>query len=224
VADTQVIEVSNSSSEPPVRGFLHRATPGKDALVLTHGAGGNAHAKLLVALADAFAAAGTSVLRCDLPFRQKRPHGPPSPASAKEDQAGLRQAIEVMRVQFGGRVFVGGQSYGGRMASMLVASDPAMADALLLLSYPLHPPGRPAQLRTAHLPQIQVPTLFVAGTKDPFGTVAELEGARKLIPGETAMLPIESAGHSLLTKKNESQLVSGIVGAWQRLLATSGIE
>jgi uncharacterized protein len=223
VAETRVETFSNSSSEPHVRGFLHRAN-GRDSLVLTHGAGGNATAKLLVALADAFAANGMSVLRCDLPFRQKRPFGPPSPSSSKEDQAGLRRAIEVMRAEFGGRVFVGGQSYGGRMASMLVASDPKIADALLLLSYPLHPPGRPAQLRTAHLPQIHIPTLFVSGTKDPFGTIAELESARKMIPAQTAMVPIDGAGHSLLTKKNEAQLVSAIVESWQRLLEERGIE
>jgi uncharacterized protein len=223
VANSRVEPFSSNTAEPHVRGFLHRAD-GKDALVLTHGAGGNATAKLLVSLADAFAANGMSVLRCDLPFRQKRPFGPPSPSSSKEDQAGLRRAIELMRAEFGGRVFIGGQSYGGRMASMLVASDAKVADALLLLSYPLHPPGRPAQLRTAHLPQIQIPTLFVSGTKDPFGTIAELESARHLIPAPTAMLPVEGSGHSLLTRKNEAQLVSAIGESWQRLLEESGIK
>ncbi len=212
------------SGDVPVRGYLHRAGSGNNALVLTHGAGGNANAKLLVALADAFAAAGTNVMRCDLPFRQKRPSGPPSPANAKEDQSGLGRAIELMREQFGGRVFVGGQSYGGRMGSMLVASDPKIADALLLLSYPLHPPGRPQQLRTAHLPQIHVPALFVSGTKDPFGTIEEIDSARKLILAKNTLLPIEGAGHSLLTKKNETQLIAAITEGWQRLLAESGIE
>jgi uncharacterized protein len=224
VAEIRVEQFVETAGGAPVCGFLHRAESGKDTLVLTHGAGGNATAKLLVALADAFAANSINVLRCDLPFRQKRPHGPPSPATAKEDQAGLRRAIELMKAEFRGRVFVGGQSYGGRMASMLVASELKIADALLLLSYPLHPPGRPQQLRTAHLPDIKIPTLFVSGTKDPFGTIEELEAARKLVPAKTAMLPIEGAGHSLLTKKNETQLVSGIAESWQRLLAESGIE
>jgi predicted alpha/beta-hydrolase family hydrolase len=224
VAEIKVETFTETTTHPAVRGFLHRAPQANDALVLTHGAGGNANATLLLGLADAFARQGTSVLRCDLPFRQKRPHGPPSPAAASEDQQGLRRAIELMRAHFGGRVFVGGQSYGGRMASMLVAAEPKVADALLLLSYPLHPPGRPAQLRTAHLPQIQIPTLLVSGTKDPFGALAELESARALIPARTAMLPAEGAGHSLLTKRNEAQLIATILASWQRLLAASGIK
>ena len=65
---------------------------------------------------------------------------------------------------------------------MLVAAEPSLVEGLLLLSYPLHPPGRPAQLRTAHFPSLRVPTLFVSGTKDTFGSIEELEGAIKLIP------------------------------------------
>ena len=215
---------ADASGKLPVRGFLHQASLGKDALVLTHGAGGNANGKLLVTLAEAFATAGTNVLRCDLPFRQKRPSGPPSPANASEDQAGLRRAIALMSERFGSRVFVGGQSYGGRMASMLVAAEPKIADALLLLAYPLHPPGRPQQLRTAHLPQVQVPTLFVSGTKDPFGTIDEIDAARKMIPANTEMLPVDGAGHSLVTRKNESQIAAAITTEWQRFLGASGIE
>jgi predicted alpha/beta-hydrolase family hydrolase len=131
----------------------------------------------------------------------------------------LRCAIELLRAEFGGRVFIGGQSYGGRMASMLVAPDPKIASALLLLSYPLHPPGRSTQLRTAHLPQIQIPTLFVSGTKDPFGTIDELESARKLIAAPTAMLPVEGSGHSLLPKKGADVLIASVVQAFGSLIA-----
>jgi uncharacterized protein len=193
--------------EAPVRGFLHRATKGGAAfLVLTHGAGGNCKAPLLVALADQFAASGLSTLRCDLPFRQRRPHGPPSPSDAKHDQAGLRRAVELMRKQFGGRVFLGGVSYGGRQASMLVAAEATLVEGLLLLSYPLHPPGRPAQLRTTHFPRLRTPVLFVSGTGDAFGSIPELGNAIKLIPAPTKLLPIEGAGHALLQKSNREQL------------------
>lgn len=210
--------VDATAGEPRVEGFLHRAEGAKDALVLTHGAGGNCTAALLVALAEAFRASGINFLRCDLPFRQKRPHGPPSPASAKDDQAGLRRAVTLMRQQFGGRGFLGGQSYGGRQASMLAAAEPGLVGGLLLLSYPLHPPGRPQQLRTAHLPQLQTPTLFVSGTKDPFGTIEELEAARKLISAPTQLIAIEGAGHSLLTKRNQAELVSTVVAALQEMM------
>jgi uncharacterized protein len=114
----------------------------------------------------------------------------------------------------GGKVSLGGQSYGGRQASMLVASDSNVAHALLLLSYPLHPPGRPQQLRTAHFPALRTPTVFVSGTKDPFGTIEELEAARKLIPAPTQLISIQGAGHSLLTKRNQGELVSTIVSAF----------
>jgi uncharacterized protein len=198
--------------EAPVRGFLHRVTEGSaGVVVLTHGAGGNCKAPLLIALADKFAESGFATLRCDLPFRQRRPHGPPSPSDAKHDQAGLRRAIELMKKQFAGQAFLGGVSYGGRQASMLVSSDPTLVDGLLLLSYPLHPPGRPALLRTAHFPSLQTPVLFVSGTRDPFGSIDELQGAITLIPATTNLVPIEGAGHSLLQKSNCEVLPQTVV-------------
>jgi predicted alpha/beta-hydrolase family hydrolase len=203
--------VDSTPDQAPVSGVLHRAEAGAGFLVLTHGAGGNCNAPLLVALADKFAAAGISTLRCDLPFRQRRPHGPPSPSDAKNDQAGLRRAVELMKQQFSGRAFLGGVSYGGRQASMLVAAEPTLVEGLMLLSYPLHPPGRPAQLRTAHFPDLRTSTLFVSGTCDAFGSIEELQGAIKLIPSPTKLVPIEGAGHSLLQKTNREKLPAQIV-------------
>ena len=121
---------------PAVRGFLH-AVDGDSALVLTHGAGGNADSSLLVALAEAIAESGASVLRCNMPFRQKRPKGPPNPGGAAEDRQGLRRAIECLRER-AAKVYLGGQSYGGRQATMLASEDESVADGLLLISSPLH--------------------------------------------------------------------------------------
>jgi predicted alpha/beta-hydrolase family hydrolase len=203
--------VDISATEAPVRGFLHLADPArKDFLVLTHGAGGNAKAPLLVALSEQIAAAGVTTLRCDLPYRQRRPTGPPSPSDAKHDQDGLRRAVTLMRERFGGRAFLGGVSYGGRQASMLVAAEPSLVDGLLLLSYPLHPPGRPQQLRTAHLPELRTSTLFVSGTRDAFGSIEELEAAIKLIPAPSKLIPIEGAGHGLLQKSNRDELPGSV--------------
>jgi len=109
----------------------------------------------------------------------------------------LRQALAALRKIVPGRVFLGGHSYGGRQASMLAAEDASGAAALLLLSYPLHPPRRPAQLRTAHLPQLRVPSLFVQGARDEFASVEEITSALELIPARTRLLVIEGAGHSL---------------------------
>jgi hypothetical protein len=201
--------------EAPVQGFLHRAeSSGGGFLVLTHGAGGNCNAPLLVALAEGFAAAGLTTLRCNLPFRQRRPTGPPSPSDARHDQEGLRRAVELMRKEFPGRAFLGGSSYGGRQASMLAAGDSKLVDGLLLLSYPLHPPGRPEKLRTDHFPALQTPTFFVSGTKDAFGSMAELAAAIRLIPAKTKLLPIEGAAHGLSQKSKSAKLPPEIVAAF----------
>ena len=125
-------EFSDFLAEPAVRGFLHEPQQANgDGLVLTHGAGANCQSKLLIALADAFADAGYLVLRCDLPFRQSRPHGPPFPAMAARDREGLRRAVDMLRSRTPGRIFLGGHSYGGRQGSMLAAEQPQLVAGLL---------------------------------------------------------------------------------------------
>jgi predicted alpha/beta-hydrolase family hydrolase len=199
--------VDDRNGEPPVRGFLHEPERGwRDALALTHGAGGDCRSSLLVSLAETLAAAGVAVLRFDLPFRQRRPHGPPSPASATGDQDGIRRVIALLRMRGAGRVFAGGQSYGGRQTTMLAARESSPIDGLLLLSYPLHPPGQPSRLRIAHLGALHQPSLFVSGTRDPFGSVEELTAAIALVPGRTELVTIPDAAHGLLTKKNRDTL------------------
>jgi len=199
----------------PVRGFLHRAGPNADGIVLTHGAGYNCESPLLKALAEAFRAAGVTVLRCDLPFRQARPHGPPMRGSAERDQEGLRGAVAAVRRETAGRIFLGGHSYGGRQASMLAADAPELVEKLLLLSYPLHPPKRPQELRTKHFPSLQTPALFVSGERDGFGSKAELETALKLIPARKELLMVASAGHELMTPRNRTELPGRIVEAFR---------
>ena len=184
-------------------------------LVLTHGAGGNCQAKLLVAVGNAFAEEGLIVLRCDLPFRQSRPHGPPFPAMAVRDREGLQRALEFIRKRAAGKVFLGGHSYGGRQATMLVADNPELADGLLLLSYPLHPPRKPTELRTAHFSKLRARSLFVHGSRDPFGSHQEMNSALKLIPAETMLMEVEGAGHDLLGKSAKSDLPKRIVAVFQ---------
>jgi predicted alpha/beta-hydrolase family hydrolase len=183
---------------PGVRGFLHRPEGAPEqGLVLTHGAGGNCNAPLLIAAADAFCGHGLCVLRCDLPFRQRRPSGPPSPATAAADREGLRSAVAALRVIVSGPVFLGGQSYGGRQASMLAADEAGVAAALLLFSYPLHPPGKPERLRTEHFPRLRMPAVFVQGSADPFGSLEQLRSAVSLIPARVRIIPVAGAGHDL---------------------------
>jgi predicted alpha/beta-hydrolase family hydrolase len=180
-----------------VRGYLHKSMSAGDAMALTHGAGGNANSPLLLAVADAFQNAGVTVLRCDLPFRQQRPSGPPRPGDAAKDRAGLRAAVAVLRRVVSGRIFLSGQSYGGRQASMLAADEPELVEALMLLSYPLHPPGKPTELRTAHFPRLRTRTLFVQGSYDPFGSIEEMERAVTMIPAPHKLTVVEGAGHDL---------------------------
>jgi predicted alpha/beta-hydrolase family hydrolase len=189
---------SDATVTPPVRGYLHRPqTPNGDGLVLSHGAGSNAQAPLLAALAEEFSAAGFVVLRCDLPYRQARSYGPPGPGDAARDRKGLENAVAALRRMVPEGLFLGGHSYGGRQSTMLCAEQPGLVDGLLLLSYPLHPPRKPDQLRTQHLPNLQTPGLFVEGTRDPFGSIEEIEAALKLIPANTELLKIDGAGHDL---------------------------
>src|SRR5258708_1480126 len=203
-------------NEVPVRGFLHHPPDsGGDCLVLTHGAGANCNSPLLVMLASTFCASGLTVLRCDLPFRQLRPHGPPQRGSAERDQQGLRAAIASIRRQTSGRVFLGGHSYGGRQASILAASEPGLIDQLLLLSYPLHPPQKPSELRTGHFPSLQTPAMFVHGTRDSFGSIDEVVAALKLIRSRTELLPVTGAGHELVTKRNRDEVSKVVVEAFQ---------
>ena len=208
-------EFSDLAAEPAVRGFLHEPPqPNGAGLVLTHGAGANCQSKLLIALAGVFTDAGYLVLRCDLPFRQSRPHGPPFPAMAARDREGLRRAVDVLRSKTQGRIFLGGHSYGGRQGSMLAAEQPQLVAGLLLLSYPLHPPTRLDQMRTAHFPSLHTPALFVSGERDGFGSKSEMESALELIPAKTELMMIAGTGHELITPRNRAELPARIVEAF----------
>lgn len=220
-ARLEYTDFADDSVNPPVRGYLHLpSSPSGDGLVLTHGAGSNAHAALLFAIAQTFSAAGIAVLRCDLPFRQRHSQGPPRPGDAARDREGLRNAVNALQKISPGRVFLSGHSYGGRQASMLSAAEPDLAGGLLLFSYPLHPPRQPAQLRTQHLSKLKTPAFFVHGTRDPFASISELEQALKLVPARTRLMKVEGAGHDLnFGKKSEEEprnhLPASVLAAFQ---------
>ena len=172
----------------------------KGAVVLTHGAGGNRESPMLIWLCDEWARRGFLAVRYALPYRRRRPKGPPS-GSAAGDRAGIAEAVELARTLTDGPVLAGGHSYGGRQTSMAVADDGVVVDVLTLFSYPLHPPGKPERARTEHLPRISSPTVFTHGTADPFGTLDELRPAAALIPAPTAIVEVTGARHDLGSKK-----------------------
>jgi len=210
----------DNDAQPAVRGFLHRPAQGNgSAIVLTHGAGANCQSRLLTAMASAFAETGFTVLRCDLPFRQQRPHGPPSPGGAANDRAGLWRAVQAVKRLGSNRVFLGGHSYGGRQATMLAADldhdEKEIIAGLLLLSYPLHPPRKAAQLRTGHFPKLTTPALFVHGSRDPFGSMDEMKSGLSLIPAKTMLLEVSGAGHELMSAKASQDLPGQVKEAFR---------
>ncbi|MET9328426.1 alpha/beta fold hydrolase [Tsukamurella sp. NPDC003166] len=172
-------------------------------LVLAHGAGGNRDQAMLRLLGDELAQRGVRTVRIDLPFRRQRPKGPPSPSGQAADRASFAETARLLEID--GPVLWGGHSYGGRMASMAVAEGPGPdeqgPDGLVLLSYPLHPPGRPEKARTAHLPDITIPTVLVHGKRDPFAAPEELAEAAGLITGPITIVEV-AAAHDLAPAKS----------------------
>jgi predicted alpha/beta-hydrolase family hydrolase len=200
------------ADKPTVCGFIHHpAVPSGDALILAHGAGANCESPLLAALAAAFCSSGATVLRCDLPFRQARPKGRPLAQCARRDRAGLNRAVDLLKATVSETVYLGGHAYGGYQASILVASEPSLVNGLMLLSYPLHPPRQPTQLRIAHLAAVRTPALFVQASQDPFGTHQEVSTVLAVMPTETRLMSVEDARQELLTESNNAKLPRLIV-------------
>lgn len=174
-------------------------TPGPAApagLLLTPGAGATRDAPALVAIDEALAGAGIAVERMDFPYRlagRKAPDRPPVLVEAVRRGAAALAAGAGLSPE---RIALGGRSMGGRMCSMAAAEGLACL-ALVLVSYPLHPPGRPERLRTGHFAGLHVPCLFVSGTRDAFATPGELEREVTAIPGPVTLVWIDGGDHGL---------------------------
>ena len=179
------------------------------ALLLTPGASATRDHSSLVAVDRALAAEGVAVERIDLP--SSRP-GPKVYDTIRSAAAGLAE-----RAGVGPKgVVLGGRSFGGRMCSVVVA-DGLPAAGLALISYPLHPPGRPEQRRTEHFPRLTVPCLFVSGTRDAFGAPDELEEAAGAVPGPVTHVWVDGGDHGLRGRDRE---VADVVRDW--VLGLSG--
>ncbi|MCI4673683.1 alpha/beta hydrolase family protein [Candidatus Mycolicibacterium alkanivorans] len=168
-------------------------------VMLTHGAGGSRDSPLLIRICDEWARRGWLAVRYNLPYRRRRPKGPPS-GSAAGDRAGILEAITLARSLTDRPVIAGGHSYGGRQTSMVVAENPGLVAVLTLFSYPLHPPGKPTRLRAEHFAAITAPTVFTQGTADPFGTIDELRSAVGEIPAPVEIVEVTGARHDLGSK------------------------
>jgi predicted alpha/beta-hydrolase family hydrolase len=182
------------------------------AFLIAHGAGTGPDHSSLVALERAVAPLPS--VRLAFPYRaagRRAPDRAPVLVEAVRNEAAALCASAHIRPD---RLVLGGRSMGGRMCSMAVA-DALPARALVLICYPLHPPGKPDSLRVAHLPSINVPCLFVSGTRDAFGTPDELEAATSTIAGPVTHVWCEKAGHDL---RGLDDRIASIVAEWIRAL------
>lgn len=182
-------------------------------LLLTPGASAGRDQPALVLLDDALSARGIIVSRMDFPYRLA---GRRAPDRAPVLIEAIREGAAELATRAKARptsIALGGRSMGGRMCSMAVAEG-LPAAALVLISYPLHPPGKPDQLRTDHFPHIDVPCLFISGTRDAFGTPDELTTATKAIPGPVTHVWVEGGDHGL---RKKDQDVVNAVWSWLSL-------
>lgn len=181
-------------------------------LLLTHGAGGDSSHRLLVALEEHLQ---LPVYRMDFPYRKE---GRKAPDRAPKLMAALHDEVEIAAETLGvraDRLAFGGRSMGGRICSMAIAEG-LPASAVVLLSYPLHPPGKPDRLRIEHFPDLTVPTLFVNGDRDPFGTPDELDAHIGAIAGPTQVHWLEGQRHD--PKPTFDDEIIEVVGAFLRSL------
>lgn len=188
------------------------AGPSCAGLVLAPGASAGKDQAALVAIDDSLSANGIAVERMDFPYRIAGRRAPDRPEV-------LVKALTDVAVDLAGRIgasqngiALGGRSMGGRMASVAVAGG-LPAAALVLVSYPLHPPGHPEKSRTEHLSRLKLPCLFISGTRDAFGSPEELEAATALIPGTVTHVWIDRGDHGL---RRRDEAVAQAVAAWLR--------
>jgi predicted alpha/beta-hydrolase family hydrolase len=185
-------------------------------LILTPGASAGRDQSGLVAIDRAVTELGLVVERIEFPGRAagKRRPDPPEVCieTVRTATAEVAQRLHLPT----NRIAIGGRSMGGRMCSMAVAEGLKVA-ALVLVSYPLHPPGRPERLRTDHFPGLKVPCLFVSGRRDPFGSPAEFARETMTIPGPVTRIEVDG-DHSLRRQEVE---VADIVASWLSSVAVS---
>ena len=169
-------------------------------LVLAPGAGAPLTADFMVEIARMVAAEGVRVCRFNFVYQEVGRRAPDRQPVLEETYRAVLDAVR----QGSDRVVIGGKSLGGRIASMIAAAG-APADGLVLLGYPLHPPGRPERIRKAHLPDISVPVLFVEGTRDPFCPLDTLEEVRRELTAPNEVAVIDDGDHSFKVRKTSGR-------------------
>jgi predicted alpha/beta-hydrolase family hydrolase len=187
--------------------------------VLAHGAGGDQSSPFIVHFASGLAARGLDVVTFNFLYTEERRRIPDRTEKLEACYHAVVDAVRNHGPFAGNLLCIGGKSMGGRIASHLAAEEGDAADRLIaglvFLGYPLHPPGKPQQLRAAHLDRIRAPMLFVQGSRDPFGTPAELAPVLKSLPARATLHVVENGDHSLATSRTKSAAVDQVYEAIQ---------
>jgi predicted alpha/beta-hydrolase family hydrolase len=185
VRDAQVTATLYSAAEPQLN----------VTLILAHGAGAGQNSTFMTSYATALAELGVDTATFNFLYTEQRRRIPDRRPSLEACYAAVVQAV---RGEHGGSLFIGGKSMGGRIATHIAADGRGGSPSgIVLLGYPLHPPGRPDERRDAHLPHIRCPMLFVQGSRDVFGTPAELEPVLATLDGRASLYVVEGGDHSL---------------------------
>ena len=191
------------------------STAGGALLVLAHGAGAGQRHPFMVHIAKALAARGIDVVTFDFPYMQQKRR---APDRAPVLEAAFRDVVAgvVERGLLGERrLFIGGKSMGGRMATHLAAQGVEPLAGVVALGYPLHPPGKPEQPRTAHLPDIAVPVLIVQGERDTFGTAVELQPVVKTMHAPVTLHVVAGGDHSLsVSRRTDYDGLADVIAGW----------
>ncbi len=182
-------------------GRLYRAEGATATLVLAHGAGAPQSHPWMVEASRAIARHGVTVVTFDFLYTHARRRVPDRNDVLERTWRAVLETARA-RADLPARLFIGGKSMGGRIATQVAASPEVEVQGLVLLGYPLHPPGQPAKLRSAHLPRVRAPMLFVQGSRDAFGTPAELEPFVSNLAAGSRLFVVEGGDHSLARPKS----------------------
>jgi uncharacterized protein len=184
--------------------FVAASPPAKGAVVLAHGAGAGQRHPFMTAVAKGLARRGWHVLTFDFPYMEAGRKAPDKPDVLEESMAAAVRALkDRSEVTLKLPLFAGGKSMGGRIASQ-AAARAMLPDVkgLFFLGYPLHPPGKPQQVRDKHLPDVRVPMLFVQGSRDTFGTPDELRPILDRLRDRAELFEIKGGDHSFAVPKS----------------------
>lgn len=200
-------EISVPAGDSSVSAALFGAPPRRTVVVLGHGAGGDRRTPFLVRMAEALAASGRGAMLYNFPYTDRGGRRPDPPAVLELTASTVAEAAA--GAFSAERVVTGGKSMGGRIASQAAAAG-ARADGLVLLGYPLHPPGKPEQLRDAHLNAIAAPMLFVQGTRDAFARWDLLEAVLGRLGPRATLHAVPEGDHSFAVPKRTGLTVAGV--------------